>query len=114
MVFEYAELDLEIVVQSPVIRSLPEARVKSLLQQIMEGVDYLHHNKIMHRDLKPSNCLVTRKGDVKICDFGLVGRRCGIWSFRTEGGGSLPGARRGTPGRRRARSRRATRTRCRS
>lgn len=72
MVFEYAELDLEIVIQSPVVRTIDEARTKSIVQQILEGVHYMHANQVMHRDLKPSNCLITRKGDVKICDFGLA------------------------------------------
>ena len=70
MVFEYAELDLEIVIQSPVVRTIDEPRQKSIVQQILEGVHYMHANQVMHRDLKPSNCLITRKGDVKICDFG--------------------------------------------
>ena len=70
MVFEYAELDLEIVIQSPVVRTIDEPRTKSIVQQILEGVHYMHANQVMHRDLKPSNCLITRKGDVKICDFG--------------------------------------------
>ena len=46
------------------------AAAEALVQQILEGVHYMHANQVMHRDLKPSNCLITRKGDVKICDFG--------------------------------------------
>jgi len=72
MVFEYVELDLEIVIQSPAVKRLPVERVKSFMQQLLEGVDYMHRNKIMHRDLKPSNLLVSRRGDLKICDFGLA------------------------------------------
>ena len=53
MVFEYAELDLEIVIQSPVVRTIDEPRQKSIVQQILEGVHYMHANQVMHRDLKP-------------------------------------------------------------
>lgn len=28
---------------------------------------------LMHRDVKPSNILIDRKGQVKICDFGISG-----------------------------------------
>ena len=34
MVFEYAELDLEIVIQSPVVRTIDEPRQKSIVQRI--------------------------------------------------------------------------------
>ena len=72
MVFEYIELDLEIVIQSPAVKRLTAERVKSFMQQLLEGVHYMHRNKIMHRDLKPSNLLVSRRGDLKVCDFGLA------------------------------------------
>lgn len=47
-----------------------------LVQGILNGVAFLHHNRIVHRDLKPSNILVVhRKSDnhivPKITDFGL-------------------------------------------
>jgi serine/threonine protein kinase len=52
---------------------LPEEKVKPLVLDIANGLDYLHRQKpiIVHRDLKPGNIL--RVGDKwKISDFGLV------------------------------------------
>jgi serine/threonine protein kinase len=28
---------------------------------------------VIHRDVKPSNILINRRGEVKICDFGISG-----------------------------------------
>jgi serine/threonine protein kinase len=45
------------------------------MNQLVEGVCYLHTNRIVHRDLKPENILfVARSGQivVKIGDFGLA------------------------------------------
>ena len=45
------------------------------VQQIIDGVDYLHSIEVTHRDLKPENLLLqsSEGGDliVKIVDFGL-------------------------------------------
>ncbi|KAL0391283.1 UNVERIFIED_CONTAM: Cyclin-dependent kinase G-2 [Sesamum latifolium] len=45
--------------------------VKCMMKQLLEGVKFLHENGVMHRDLKPSNILINKKGDLKICDFGM-------------------------------------------
>ncbi|POW23183.1 hypothetical protein PSHT_00387 [Puccinia striiformis] len=52
--------------------SIPEGTLKSLLWQLINGVNYLHANWIVHRDLKPANILVTEHGVVKIGDLGLA------------------------------------------
>ena len=39
-------------------------------QQILEGRQYLHLNRIIHRDIKGANILVDREGTCKLADFG--------------------------------------------
>ena len=53
--------------QKPVSKYL----VPKYLQQILEGVDFLHQRKIYHSDIKPANILFNKKDDVKLCDFGI-------------------------------------------
>ena len=42
-----------------------------LLQDILDGVDYLHHRGILHNDIKPDNILINKLGNARIIDFGL-------------------------------------------
>ena len=44
----------------------------SYSKQLVEGLLFLHENKIFHRDLKPDNVLISRcSGFIKLSDFGL-------------------------------------------
>ncbi|XP_068429339.1 striated muscle preferentially expressed protein kinase isoform X2 [Clinocottus analis] len=49
-----------------------ESDVRSCIRQLLEGVDYLHHQNIIHLDIKPDNILMADShGDqIRICDFG--------------------------------------------
>lgn len=43
---------------------------------VVNALHYLHAQlKVIHRDVKPSNILINRSGEVKMCDFGISGKR---------------------------------------
>lgn len=70
LVMEYAAGgELLKVVQSK--RRLDEIEACRVFQQIVDGVEYCHRERIIHRDLKLENILLDDQGNVKIADFGL-------------------------------------------
>jgi serine/threonine protein kinase len=42
--------------------------------QCLEALEAAHQKGILHGDLKPADIMLTREGDVKVCDFGLARR----------------------------------------
>uniref|UniRef100_A0A8C5LEG3 Obscurin n=1 Tax=Jaculus jaculus TaxID=51337 RepID=A0A8C5LEG3_JACJA len=51
-----------------------EAEVKVYVQQLVEGLHYLHSRGVLHLDIKPPNILMVHpaREDIKICDFGFA------------------------------------------
>uniref|UniRef100_A0A480NF45 Obscurin n=1 Tax=Sus scrofa TaxID=9823 RepID=A0A480NF45_PIG len=51
-----------------------EAEVKVYIQQLVEGLHYLHSHGVLHLDIKPPNILMVHpaREDIKICDFGFA------------------------------------------
>lgn len=72
LIFEFAENDLFQLMESRG-GAFSETQIRSVMQQILLGVSYIHRNGFFHRDLKPEN-LMTNKSPtgllIKICDFG--------------------------------------------
>ncbi|KAF4520692.1 hypothetical protein B566_EDAN006368 [Ephemera danica] len=55
-------------------RNIPEDILGKIALAVVSALHYLHSQlKVIHRDVKPSNILVNRKGEVKMCDFGISG-----------------------------------------
>lgn len=56
---------------------LPEARVRTILSGILQGLDYVHRQAVFHRDVKPSNVIVGEGDRVTLIDFGIAVRADG-------------------------------------
>ncbi|KAF2756017.1 Pkinase-domain-containing protein, partial [Pseudovirgaria hyperparasitica] len=71
MVTPYMEHDLSGLLDNPDVR-FTEPQIKCYMLQLLEGLRYLHDNKILHRDMKAANLLISNKGILQIADFGLA------------------------------------------
>lgn len=51
---------------------LPEKLVVIYIQQVLQGLEFLHSKNCIHRDIKGGNILTTKDGEVKLADFGVA------------------------------------------
>lgn len=52
-------------------RRLEDHLIIDIFSQIVSAVDHLHQKSGIHRDIKAENILIDRRGQIKLCDFGL-------------------------------------------
>ena len=51
---------------------LPESLVALYMEQVLQGLQYLHENNVIHRDIKGGNILLSKEGVCKLVDFGCA------------------------------------------
>ncbi|XP_044072030.1 uncharacterized protein map3k19 [Siniperca chuatsi] len=75
---------------------LPERVLALYTHQILEGVAYLHLNRVIHRDLKGNNVMLMPTGVIKLIDFGCA-RRLSCLNHTASNSGDLLKSVHGTP-----------------
>ena len=74
IVMEYADDgDISLKIKNNLKRKLifEENTIWNWIIQLLEGIQYLHDNKVMHRDLKSANLFLLKNGTLKIGDLNV-------------------------------------------
>jgi eukaryotic-like serine/threonine-protein kinase len=71
IVLEYVDgVSLEELIRRE--RYLPSEVAILIIREACRALAYAHEHGVIHRDIKPGNILISRKGEVKLVDFGIA------------------------------------------
>lgn len=71
LVFEYCPIDLCTVI-ARWRASISFGTVRFIAHEILSALHHCHSNGIIHRDVTPKNLLISERGRIRLCDFGLA------------------------------------------
>ena len=52
--------------------AIPVPEALQYLDQVLDALNFAHHQHVIHRDIKPANMMLTGEGTVKLMDFGIA------------------------------------------
>jgi eukaryotic-like serine/threonine-protein kinase len=52
--------------------SFDERDTVSIMVQLLDALEFAHHNAVWHRDIKPANIIIMKNGRIKLADFGIA------------------------------------------
>ncbi|WP_424212863.1 protein kinase domain-containing protein [Streptomyces sp. BI20] len=89
IVMEYVEGDpLGSVLRADIERhgAMPADRALQVTADVLAALDASHEMGLVHRDIKPGNVMVTRRGTIKVMDFGIArAMQSGVTSMTQTG-----------------------------
>lgn len=89
MVMEYVEGEsLRAALQREVGTrgAMPVQRALAVVRDVLSALDVSHEHGMVHRDIKPDNVMLTRRGEVKVMDFGIArAQQSGVTSLTQTG-----------------------------
>ena len=73
LVTEYCNKgNLESYIENQFDEPLTESKIWKITIQLLNGITELHHMSIIHRDINCKNIFVTKDGNIKLGDFGVI------------------------------------------
>ena len=53
-------------------KPLTEPQIRCICKEMLQGLQFLHRNKVIHRDIKAGNVLLTGEGEVKLGQYAVL------------------------------------------
>lgn len=72
LILEFCVGSLQVMLDSAPGKKLPARQAHGYFGQLIDGLEYLHGERVVHKDIKPGNLLLTLEQVLKISDFGVA------------------------------------------